>query len=213
MQKLQTTSNHQEHNTPFTATFGANPKKGSIDSVSHTILNITGYSSQYFMREGIPAFLEIISQKDRRALFHLIMSMQRSALNTGSVGLSIKHFKGYWVLVDLVVLTLDLDPNGCAKEIIGVLKASTSFDWLGGKHQTLSSHLTYRVGNYQKVKISRREYQVLQLIAHGNSSKMIADKLFISVHTAARHRSNLLEKFQAKNTAELVWTASKQYWL
>jgi DNA-binding CsgD family transcriptional regulator len=67
--------------------------------------------------------------------------------------------------------------------------------------------------NQWDAKISKREREVLRLIANGHSSKMVADKLCISIHTAARHRTNLLEKFQAKNTAELVFMASRRYWL
>ncbi|MBQ4818591.1 helix-turn-helix transcriptional regulator [Aquimarina sp. MMG016] len=57
--------------------------------------------------------------------------------------------------------------------------------------------------------ISSREKQVLKLIADGFSSKQIADKLFISNHTAISHRKHLIQKFQVKNTAQLIKEASK----
>ncbi len=57
-------------------------------------------------------------------------------------------------------------------------------------------------------RISAREKQVLQLIADGFSSKEIAERLFISNHTAISHRKNLIEKFKVKNTAHLVKKAS-----
>lgn len=57
--------------------------------------------------------------------------------------------------------------------------------------------------------ISPREEQVLKLIADGYSSKQIANRLFISNHTAISHRKNLIEKFQVKNTAQLIRKASK----
>jgi DNA-binding CsgD family transcriptional regulator len=62
-------------------------------------------------------------------------------------------------------------------------------------------------------EISGREHEVLQLIATGLSSKEIADKLFISNHTAISHRKNLIEKFNVKNTAELIKEASQVLWL
>lgn len=52
--------------------------------------------------------------------------------------------------------------------------------------------------------ISTRECQVLQLIAQEFTSKEIAQKLFISVHTAHSHRKNLIDKLGVKNTAGLV---------
>jgi len=57
--------------------------------------------------------------------------------------------------------------------------------------------------------ISAREEEVLKLIADGYSSKQIADRLFISNHTAITHRKHLIEKFQVKNTAQLIKKASK----
>ena len=63
------------------------------------------------------------------------------------------------------------------------------------------------------LNISRREKEVLQLIATGLSTKEIADQLFISNTTVISHRKNLLQKFTAKNTAELINKASKHFWL
>lgn len=57
--------------------------------------------------------------------------------------------------------------------------------------------------------ISSREKQVLHLIADGFSSKEIANRLSISNHTATSHRKNLIEKFQVRNTAQLIKKASK----
>lgn len=57
--------------------------------------------------------------------------------------------------------------------------------------------------------ISPREREVLSLVADGFSSKQIADKLFISNHTAITHRKNLIEKFKVKNTAQLIKRASR----
>lgn len=53
-------------------------------------------------------------------------------------------------------------------------------------------------------ELTEREIEVLQLVVDGLSNKEIADKLFISVRTVDTHRRNLMEKLEAKNTAELV---------
>lgn len=52
--------------------------------------------------------------------------------------------------------------------------------------------------------LTRREKEVLEMIAKGLSNKIIADKLMLSIHTIDSHRKNLLIKFDAKNTADLV---------
>ena len=59
--------------------------------------------------------------------------------------------------------------------------------------------------------ITRREKEVLELIAEGMTNNEIAAKLFISTTTVDTHRKNLLAKFETKNTASLIKIAvSKQ---
>jgi DNA-binding CsgD family transcriptional regulator len=56
--------------------------------------------------------------------------------------------------------------------------------------------------------ITPKEKEVLSLLAQGLSSKEIAGRLFISVHTVESHRKNLRFKFDAKNSSELIMKAS-----
>lgn len=50
--------------------------------------------------------------------------------------------------------------------------------------------------------LSRRERQVLQLISQGRTSKDIADELCISINTVNRHRQEILNKLQVRNSIE-----------
>ena len=52
--------------------------------------------------------------------------------------------------------------------------------------------------------ISNREKEILYLIAHEFTSKEIAQKLYISRHTAESHRKNLIQKMGVRNTAGLI---------
>ena len=52
--------------------------------------------------------------------------------------------------------------------------------------------------------LTMREREVLKLIAEGITNKKIADLLFISVRTAERHRANIMEKLNIRQTANLV---------
>lgn len=53
-------------------------------------------------------------------------------------------------------------------------------------------------------KISRREKEVLKLIMEEFTTQEIANELFISLKTVESHRSSLLNKLNARNTAGLV---------
>ena len=52
--------------------------------------------------------------------------------------------------------------------------------------------------------LSRKEREVLQLIAEGHKSNEIAKKLYISVRTVDVHRINLKKKLNINNVAELT---------
>lgn len=58
--------------------------------------------------------------------------------------------------------------------------------------------------------ITKREKQILQMIAEGKTSVQIAEELFLSNLTVETHRKNMLQKFGVKNTAELILEATRQ---
>ncbi|MBE4949782.1 response regulator [Chryseobacterium culicis] len=53
-------------------------------------------------------------------------------------------------------------------------------------------------------RVTKRERQILQMVAQGKTSNMIAEELFLSPLTVDTHRKNLLQKFQARNSTELI---------
>ncbi|WP_207535915.1 LuxR C-terminal-related transcriptional regulator [Desertivirga arenae] len=60
-----------------------------------------------------------------------------------------------------------------------------------------------------QVELSRRESEVLGLIAEGFTNNEIANKLFTSRRTVEGHRQNLLDKTNTRNTAALIRFAVK----
>jgi DNA-binding NarL/FixJ family response regulator len=52
--------------------------------------------------------------------------------------------------------------------------------------------------------LSKREVEVLTLVAEGLTNAEIADKLFTSRRTIETHRQNIMEKTKAKNTPNLI---------
>lgn len=53
-------------------------------------------------------------------------------------------------------------------------------------------------------QLTKREKEILQLVVDGYTSKQMADNLGLSPRTVDHHRSNLLRKFQMKNSVDLV---------
>ncbi len=71
---------------------------------------------------------------------------------------------------------------------------------------TLVSDYVQRGGeNEQHFEVlTRRELEVLKLIAEAYTSKQIADQLFISAKTVDRHRQNILDKLGMRDRVELT---------
>jgi len=60
--------------------------------------------------------------------------------------------------------------------------------------------------------LTKREREVLKLIAEGHKNKEIADYLYISLKTAEKHRANLMKKLDLHNTAALTAFAVEKPW-
>ncbi len=86
----------------------------------------------------------------------------------------------------------------------------------GGKYLSplLSSVLTSLAVEEEKTEVlTMREREVLKLLVEGKRTKEIAAALYISPHTVRRHRSNIMEKLNIKNLADLVKYAISQSYI
>lgn len=93
--------------------------------------------------------------------------------------------------------------NSSSDEIekaITTVMAGNEF-WLG------RGNVRESIQDHNQLLLTRREIEVLKLIAEGLTNQEIADKLFVSTSTVDSHRKNLISKLQVKNTAALVRTA------
>lgn len=57
--------------------------------------------------------------------------------------------------------------------------------------------------------LTKREIEVLAMVASGKSNKQVGEALFISVKTVETHKSHILEKLGLNNNAELIRYAIK----
>lgn len=163
----------------------------SISSI--TGLNPKNYTSQgmiYFLRNVIHPedFIDIIAylQADIAA---------GSAIRSGKfkyLTVRIKHRQGHWLCVRCKIYKARKKQENTIEKLIGYIQKDI--------HTSDLNDITSPV--------TRREHEILQLVSDGLSSKIIADKLNISETTAIAHRKNLIQKFQVKNTAELIKKAA-----
>jgi DNA-binding NarL/FixJ family response regulator len=56
----------------------------------------------------------------------------------------------------------------------------------------------------RRTRLTKREIEILELLAQGLPSKKIADVLYLSVNTVNNHRRNILEKTSTESTTEAL---------
>lgn len=61
----------------------------------------------------------------------------------------------------------------------------------------------------EKLGLTQREYEVLQLMAKGFTNAEIADRLFLSVSTIKTHASNVFVKMDVKNRTQAMEKANR----
>ncbi len=86
--------------------------------------------------------------------------------------------------------------------------------WIGArivyrKPQIISTKTTMNTNHASRIGISKRELEVLELIAQGHSNQEIAEKLFISVPTVKTHSSNLFVKLNVKRRTQAIQKAKE----
>jgi DNA-binding CsgD family transcriptional regulator len=182
---------------------------------------ITGYPPEEFLDFGRiydfihPVDREFVYEFSKRTIFfarnyreELISDPQQSLF---SIDFRICHKSGHYVKVNRQATCLKTDKKGnmvfallLFTDVSHLRKDDTyNIFWLGDTRNLF--YFKDLIKKYGKdYKISDREKDVLKLLAKGYSSRIIAKKLFISIHTVISHRKNLLHKTGTKNTVELV---------
>lgn len=68
-------------------------------------------------------------------------------------------------------------------------------------------------GEVRQKELTKREEEVLRLIAQGHSNKEISQQLNIAVKTVESHKANLMQKLELRTRTEIVRYALRQGWL
>ena len=94
-----------------------------------------------------------------------------------------------------------------SKELISALHTVVTGERVFSKSIVLLAQNKFMTRGAQTephIKITKREQEILNLIATGKSSIDISEALFLSVRTVESHRYNIMQKLGIKNTAGLI---------
>ena len=118
----------------------------------------------------------------------------KEALNAGALGYILKH-TGQTELM-AAIREVSTGASFFSEEVKNTIMHSMS------KARKRDSGIT--------PKLSKRELEIIQLIAEEHTTNEIAEKLFISLHTVESHRKNILRKTNSRNLAGLIKYALKE---
>jgi ATP/maltotriose-dependent transcriptional regulator MalT len=68
---------------------------------------------------------------------------------------------------------------------------------------------TVNTANIEKLGLTPRELEILQLIADGLSNREISERLFVSENTVKTHSANLFSKLSARRRTQAVQIAKE----
>lgn len=215
----------------------------SFEHVGKGIQSLIGYNAQEMLNKGTAGIISITEPEEVPYLTAVqsayVQQARATQFDTRSVvfheyAYSVTHHSGHKVpVVSLIVmLTYGLQRQlvygvgfiiprdermeatiGVCKGILREIKIRHNEvyehrDYVPSRQPLPKHHYDEIVDN-----ITSREREVLAMMAQGHSSSQIATELSITTNTVESHRKKLLEKFQARNAAELIHKASKVFWL
>ncbi len=99
-----------------------------------------------------------------------------------------------------------LQKNVSSQELLEAMEKveHTNFYLSKTLQQELDNAKLFRDQFTDKMRLTRREIQLIKHLASGKSSQQIAKELFLSVHTIDTHRKNIFKKLKINNVIELV---------
>jgi DNA-binding NarL/FixJ family response regulator len=141
---------------------------------------------------------------------------------------AVRQLKKQGVTARIIFLTMHADDRLLAEAFrCGgsgyVLKQSAGEELIAGIRQVLAGHkyvtpliasewaqdVSKRVDGTQKLTLTPRQREVLQLVIEGCTMKEIATRLGISTRTAESHKYEMMEGLGVETTAELIQYAVK----
>jgi DNA-binding CsgD family transcriptional regulator len=192
----------------------------SLSHISPSIADIQGYLPESVtlndILDGIhPSDLEFVTRAELFLTKFFSEKVEREKLLTYKISYCYRARAkdGEYVLFNHQALMLTMDENGGYGKSLNIhtrIDHISNFNTykisLIGLHGE-PSFMNLSLEEQEKAplrKFSKREIDIIRLLAVGLGNAAIGERLFISPLTVKKHRTNILVKSESKNTAELI---------
>lgn len=208
--------------------FILNVRDGELDLISDEVTSVLGYEKSLctanFLLNNIhpedqPYFL---NYEVKVGEFFAKLKYEQIPNYKISYDYRMRKKDGEYIRILQQVIVINFDEEGRLLRSFGIHtdishikaqgKPSLSFIGLNGEPSFYNIEVkpVYKLHPFH---LTNREQQVLCLIVNGEKSEQIAKALHISKQTVDSHRKNILEKTEAKNTADLISKAILNGWI
>ena len=135
----------------------------------------------------------------------------REGFSILSVNMKMRNPKG---LYSEILFQAYIYYSGITNNTVYLLMVLTNIDWCKKikhkYHYYIGNDLSYfRYPDEEMLQMgnvfTRREFEIIRLIASGLNTEQIAEKLFLSPYTVNTHRGNILKKTSKANIPELIY--------
>jgi DNA-binding CsgD family transcriptional regulator/PAS domain-containing protein len=188
--------------------------------ISPNIKEILGFDAHRYLKKGKAFWKEIIYPEDQDRTWKLKKKVWERLLT-----LPVQERKKYKFNNDYRVLkpdgtmvrlleqssVLQLDAGGNITHTISICSDITHWNKVPDNYASVLSAAEKPCFDFPDdadlkppIILSKRELEIVSLMAAGHNSKYIADKLFISFHTVNTHRQKMIEKTSTRNTGGLI---------
>lgn len=171
--------------------------EASLEWVGHAM---TADSCLAFLRNSLPDVLLMDINLPDRSGIELCKEVKEKYPSVFIIGLSTFNQQSFIQKMMEHGASAYVLKNATRDELMEAITAVVH----GKTYLSFEAGKTLQKGKDNPIVLTRREKEVLELIAEGLTNNEIASRLFISITTVDTHRKNLLTKFDAKNTATLI---------
>lgn len=188
-----------EHMMPMRCAY---MNKWGCDKLGTHVDEINEIGPRYYEKYFVKTESEVITQGMQQYLLHGDFEQQYNFFQQVRLH-NQRNFTWFYTVCKL--LKVKNEQQETTDRLVLLSSPVMGMDTLISKVNKTLDQNKYISAHYREfAQLTKREKEIIVLIAQGKSSQEIADQLFISALTVSTHRKNIIRKLDCKSSTELV---------